>query len=129
MILLFDGFTLYLKNAFIGSSLYAWILIETFLSKLWEDHVKSLERSREDKTSLRNFNLWTSYHYIEMFAIMDKIDTTSRNHLHNLRKKRNSIVHDRKEVNREDAFSCLSTASNILRNRVKNPGNPLADIS
>ena len=73
LILAFEGYTLLFEGAFKGAYLYGWMIIEDFLSKLWETYVEDLEgRSSDDKQALKNRNSWTSYHRIEMLSIAKK---------------------------------------------------------
>jgi hypothetical protein len=64
LLLLFDGFTLFNKGACTASFLYGWMMIETFLSKIWNEYVDSLRRSGKDKEALKDHNRWTTFHHI-----------------------------------------------------------------
>ncbi len=88
LILVYEGYTLLLGGAFKGAYLYGWMIIENFLSKLWETYVESLEgRSRDEKKALTNSKNWTSYHDIEMLSIVGKIKkSTVRKLFNNLTK-------------------------------------------
>jgi aminoglycoside phosphotransferase len=77
---------------------------------------------------LKNHNRWTTYHHIEMLSVVNKMDDGARDSLHKLRQKRNSIVHDRREVNESDAYNCLFIADRILHNRFNNPDTPFRDV-
>lgn len=128
LILLFDGFTLYYKGAYTAAYLYGWMMIETFIGKIWDNYIESINRSRSDKNTLKDNNRWTTYHHVEMLSVVNKMDDGARDLLHKLRKKRNSIVHDRMEVNEGDARNCLFIADRIIRNRFNNPDTPFVNI-
>ena len=128
LILLFDGFTLYYKGAYTAAYLYGWMMIETFVGKIWDNYIESINRSRKDKDTLKDNNRWTTYHHIEMLSMVNKMNDGARDLLHKLRRKRNSIVHDRREVNETDASNCLFIADRILRNRFNNPDTPFVNI-
>jgi hypothetical protein len=72
LMLLFEGYALYYKDAFAGSFLYGWMIVETFLARLWDEYVDYLNRTSNDKEALRDFRSWTSYHYIEIFSALGK---------------------------------------------------------
>jgi hypothetical protein len=103
-------------------------MIETFLSKVWKEHIDSLSRSKKDKDSLKDHNRWTTYHHIEILAAMNKMENTGRDLMNQLRQKRNSIIHERKEADEREAYHCLNVADKILRNRINNPNMPFIDI-
>lgn len=127
-LLLSDGFTLYHRDELNSSFLYAWMMIETFLTKIWGEYVKGLDRTKKDKESLVNPNSWTAYQLIEMFAALNMINSTTRDTLNELRIKRNDIIHKRKDVTKMDTQKCLATASQILSNRQINENKPFRNM-
>src|SRR5213080_4885781 len=74
------------------------MMIKTFLGKIWNEYVDSMSRLTKDKNTLKDHNRWTTYHHIEMLSPVNKMDDATRDLMHELRKKRNSIVHDRCEI-------------------------------
>jgi hypothetical protein len=128
LILLFDGYILYYRGAFTASFLYGWMIIETFLTKIWKEYVDSLDRPQADKNALYAPDTWTTYRYIEKLSAANKMETTLRDVLNRLRLIRNSIVHDTKDVCYKDAYYCLSIGDRILRNRINTPNTPFIDI-
>jgi hypothetical protein len=128
LLLLSEGFTLYYQHDLNASYLYGWMMIETFLSKIWGKRIQELNRKREDKDSLSNHDRWTSYHIIEMFSALRLISDDTRDIFHNLRRKRNKIVHDRQDATIGDTQRCLTTAWKILRNREINPDKPFEKL-
>ena len=100
------------------------MIVETFLARLWDEYVDSLERTKNDKDALKDFRSWTSYHYIEMFSVLGKITGETRDILNSSRKKRNQVVHERREVDKQEAYDCLNMARKILRNRIETPDKP-----
>ncbi len=129
LILILEGYTLFTKNSYKGTFLYGWMIIETFLAKLWKEYVDSLAgRSKNDKAALKDFRSWTSYHHIEMFSALGKMeDTTVRNLFNQLRKNRNSITHSREDVEEREAVGCLRVSRTILLNRLRNQ-SPFLDL-
>jgi hypothetical protein len=128
LILLLEGYTLYYREAYRGAYLYGWMLVETFLSKFWEEYVKSLKRSQNDKVSLMDNRSWTSYHHIEMFSALEKMSPVVRNLLHALRKKRNHLVHEKMDPDKEEAFECLNLAAIMNMNILRNPSEPFSRV-
>jgi hypothetical protein len=78
LILLFDGYTLYHRRAYTASYPYGWMIIETFLAKIWKEYVDSLDKHQTDKNSLYVRNTWTTYRYIEKLSAANKMETTVR---------------------------------------------------
>jgi hypothetical protein len=129
LVLLFDGLTLKYRGAYTAAYLYSWMMIETFLGKIWNEYVDSMDRSRRDKASLKDHNRWTTYHHIEMLSAVSKMDDATRDLMHRLRQKRNSIIHERRQVSESDARDCLLVADKVLRNRFNDPKTPFLNIS
>ncbi|MDQ5869105.1 MAG: hypothetical protein M3530_05185 [Thermoproteota archaeon] len=128
VLLLSDGFTLYHRDELNASFLYAWMMIETFLAKIWEKYVEGLDRTKKAKESLTNYNNWTAYHLIEMFAALNMINNATPDTLNELRTKCNDIVHKRKDVASIDTQKCLTTAWKILNNRQIDEDKPFRDM-
>jgi hypothetical protein len=129
LILAYEGYTLLLAGAFKGAYLYGWMIIENFLSKLWETYVKSLEgRSSDENKTLTDNKSWTSYLDIEMLSIVGKIKIPKvRKLFNNMRKLRNEVVHNRKDISIEEARGCLRASVIILLNRLRNQ-DPFLDL-
>lgn len=128
LILLLEGYTLHYREAYRGAYFYGWMLVETFLLKLWEEYVKSSQRSQNDKNSLLDNRSWTSYHHIEMFSALGKMNSVVRNLLHALRKKRNNLVHEKMDPDNEESFGCLRLAAVMNLNRLRNPHQPFSGV-
>jgi hypothetical protein len=105
------------------------MIIETLLADLWKEYVNSLEgRAKKDKdTLLRVVRSWTSYHHIEMFAALGRLDEITVRLFHQMRRKRNNITHKREEVKEREAVGCLSAARRTVVNRVRNQ-SPFLDL-
>lgn len=128
LILAFEGYTLLFREASNGAFLYGWMVVETFLAQLWDEHINSQERTQNEKAALKDFRSWTGYHHIEVFAAIGKIEPPVRDLLNKLRKKRNDIVHKRLSASRKEAASCLRVAVLIVLNRLKNPNSPFSGL-
>jgi hypothetical protein len=85
LLLLFDGFTLFNKGAYTASYLYSWMMIETFLSKIWKEYIDSSDRSGKDKGALKDHNRWTTFHHIEMLSAINMMPGTVRDIINKLR--------------------------------------------
>jgi hypothetical protein len=129
LILSFEGFTLVLRGAFRAAFLYGWMIIETFLAKLWDDYVNSQKgKPGQSNTPLKNSSQLAINDIIINFSNTGKISGRVSNLLHKIRKKRNDIVHDRVTVDIDEAAGCLQVVNLIIRNRLQNPQFPFSDI-
>lgn len=124
-----EGYTLHYKGAFNGAFLYGWMIIETFLAKLWIEYVNLMtDRIPDGKDALRDFRSWTGYHHIEIFYTVGQLTPIVRNLLNKLRKVRNDIIHKRRDVALEESWVCLRVAMVLLLNRLRNPDSHFKDI-
>jgi hypothetical protein len=65
---------------------------------------------------------------MEMLSIVGKIkNSTVRKLFNNLRKLRNDVVHNRKDISIEEARACLRAAVIIMLNRLRNQ-DPFLDL-
>jgi len=92
-------------------------------------YIDSLNRSKGEKESLKHNDKWSSFHHIEVFSLLERLDPASRDLLNRLRKTRNKFIHDRQNVSLDEADECLGTAFRILKNRSSNSSSPLSNIS
>jgi len=128
MVLLFEGYTLSYKGGYTAGYLFGWMIIETFISKIWKDYVES-NKTKIDKKNLLDTNRWTTSHYIEILSLTNKMEEQVRELIHNLRKKRNKIVHEKITVDEKEALKCLNIARTILWNRIFNPKFPFKHLN
>lgn len=122
LVLLFEGYTLSYRGGYTAGYLFGWMIIETFISKIWKDYVKS-NQSSFDKNNL-NTNRLKSYNYIENLSSKNKMSEQVKELLHSMRDVRNKIVHEKITVDEKEALKCLKVAKTILWNRIFNPQLP-----
>jgi hypothetical protein len=129
LILIFEGFTLILRGSFRAAFLYGWMIIEIFLGKLWDLYVNSQKGNNPSKgKTLKNSNKLDSKDIICGFATNGTISGTVSNLFHEMRKKRNKIIHARDSVNVDEAYGCVRVATLIILNRLRNPQSPFLEI-
>jgi len=127
LLLALEGYTLYYGEAYTGAYLYGWMIIETVIDQIWKEFIATLRISSKDKGKLKESSQWTSWHHIEMLFALNKIDLTNRNFLTRLRKKRNSIIHNKELVERHEAFGCLRLAIVMILNRMSDSADIFYD--
>lgn len=118
LLLLADGFSLFLDHSYQASFLFGWMLVETFLDRIWDNYVKTLDRKGDERDNLKNTRNWSAYHHIEVFSMNGRISNNLRETLVKLRKTRNEIIHARKPISREDAGECCLLALDIISNQI-----------
>jgi len=127
MLLIGESWGLSYGEMYTASFLYSWMIIEGFLERLWVEHVNSLSRTTNEKDALKNHHSWSVSHYIEVFHFVNKLDDNGYRCLTTLRKIRNSIVHDKKKISRNEAFDCLEVAIYMVYNKL-NQINPFEGV-
>lgn len=127
MLLIGESWGLAFDEMFTASFLFSWMIIENFLEQLWEEHVNSLERTKDEKNSLKNHNSWTASNYIEVFSMIGTLNNDGYQCLTKLRKIRNKVVHEKKKVGNKEAWGCLEVSIRMLYNRL-NQINPFEDV-
>lgn len=104
------------------------MLIETFLGKIWEEYVNTLNRPNQEEKSLKDHRSWTTYHYIEVLSTVGIMQPKVRVLLHKLRKKRNQIVHEKGQVNQDESYWCIRAADSMIKNKRRRFRNPFQGI-
>lgn len=127
MLMIGESWGLAFDEMYTASFLFSWMIIENFLEQLWVLHVNTLQRTKNEKSSLKNHNSWTASNYIEVFSMIGQLDKKGYQCLTKLRKIRNGIVHDRKKVGKKESLDCLEVSIVMLYNRL-NQINPFEDV-
>lgn len=120
---------MYQDDLFSVSFLNSWIVIESVIERIWEEYVKELNRTKEERQALNNHHSWSTSHYIEVFTFSGKLDSKGYECLTKLRKLRNDIVHRKKrEVSKENAWNCMNIAIILIYNQLNQLKNPFKEV-
>ena len=92
----------------------SWIIVEKYLSQLWENFLndKNVNGNREDK--LTNAGVWSIDFVIEAMNLAGVLEDNRYKTLMDLKGKRNNFIHRGRSVTRDDSVECLELAKNIV---------------
>jgi hypothetical protein len=65
---------------------------------------------------------------LSVLSSVNKMSESVRDIFNQLRRRRNDIIHERKEIEPADAHYCLNISDRILRNRINTPNDPFLGI-
>lgn len=113
LIFYLEGITHFKNYLYSQSFLMSWLIIERFLSLLWEKEViNKLNGKRKDK--LGDSVRWSADYIIETLNLLNVVPDENYKQLMRLKKKRNKIVHEGREISKIEAEECLKVAKLIL---------------
>ncbi len=101
-----------------ASFLYSWMIIENLIEVRWEKYIDSLNRSGNEKDFLKNSGAWSASHYIQSLSFINAMDDETRQSLNKLRKIRNEIVHDKRQITADEAYDCMNVATKLVYNKL-----------
>ncbi|AIF69452.1 hypothetical protein PAP_05205 [Palaeococcus pacificus DY20341] len=119
IIFLLSGFTHYQEHEYQQAFIATWIVIEKYLSQLWENFIRRRNLSKRRREKLTNSLLWRTDHILETLNLTGKLDEDVYRLLMDLKSKRNKFIHEGKPIKKEDAGKVLSFAILILREEIK----------
>lgn len=118
LLMLLEGYT-HLQNAeYTQAFLMTWVVVEKWLDTLWEDLVKEKGIMGKRKQKLIESMLWTTDTILETLNLVGKLSNDAYKQVANLKKKRNSILHNGVRATKEEAEACISLASRLLTGEV-----------
>ncbi|RDJ34057.1 MAG: DUF4145 domain-containing protein [Crenarchaeota archaeon] len=127
LILLAEGWSHIYELSPSAGFMFCWVFIENFIDEFWKKHIATLSRTKVETDALAGFVSWTAYNKIEVLSQVGKIPDSSRKVIDEMRKKRNSFVHDWKQITQKDAVRCFGIAAYILLNQFERK-NPFSDL-
>jgi hypothetical protein len=105
-----------LKNAEYSQSLQSsWLVFETHIDRIWNDHVKSQNIDKNRMSKFQDRNRWSADYIIETLNLVGKLDITMYKYLMEVKAIRNRIVHSGTNVSKDEAQKCLEIATQLVR--------------
>lgn len=116
--LFIESYTCFQHSQYLQSFILGWTVIEKHLNFLWESHLinKNVSKNRIHKFMGAE---WSISQVIEMLNVEQYFSNKERTVLHNLRRKRNNLVHEGENVEKSDAETCLTAAWGYIEDRTK----------
>ncbi len=113
LIFYLESYTHFQNYLYPQSFLMSWLIIERFLSLLWKKEViNKINGKRKEK--LENSVRWSADYIIETLNLLNVVPDENYKQLMRLKKKRNKIVHEGREITKIEAEECLNVAKFIL---------------
>jgi len=109
-----ESFTHIQNYLYSQSFLISWLIVERYLSLLWEKEVVEKVENNKRKKKLKNSVRWSSDYIIESLNFLGVISNDNYKKLMKLKKKRNRIVHNGEGCTKEEAENCLDISNKIL---------------
>lgn len=116
--LFIESYTCFQHSQYLQSFILGWTVIEKRLNFLWESY---LIKKNVSKNRIRKFTgaEWSINQVIEMLNVEQYISNEECLVLHDLRRKRNNLVHEGEDVDKKDAEKCMVVARGYVEDRTK----------
>lgn len=115
-----DAKTHFLIEQYKTSFLLAWIVLEKYIDAVWEETLVSRKISDKRIKKLARSSLWTADDKLETLNLMDLFVNERYNEVIRLKKIRNNIVHEGRNVTKQEAEECLRFSLGIIKEVVRN---------
>ena len=92
----------------------SWLIIERYLSLMWEREVINKVKGNKRKKKLNDSARWSADYIIEILNLLNKVSDENYKKLTMLRKKRNNIIHKGEDCSISETKECLNLARLIL---------------
>ena len=116
--LLNDGYTHFDNSEFAPSFIIGWSLIETHYHEIWKSILFKNKSGSEYSAKIKKLSRLAIGTILTILESQDKIDKKSYKIVMNLKEKRNTYYHQRKQVTKEDAKRCLRYALELLAEKI-----------
>lgn len=99
---------------FAQSFTMSWILVEKYLSQIWENFMREKKVYGERENKLTNPGMWSMDFVIETLNLGGVLSEQRYKLLMELKGKRNSFIHKGRAITKDDAEECLKMAKEIV---------------
>ncbi len=118
LIFLIEGYTHYANSEYSHSFIINWLIVERYLSELWEDFIKERQVIGDRKRKLKNPVQWGTDHILETLNLAGKLDDESYELLIDLKNKRNRFVHKGEAIDKPTSEKLLNFSFKIVESKL-----------
>lgn len=115
LVFLLEAYTLFTNSEYMQSFIMSWLVLERYITKLWEGYLAEEGVSGERKRKLTNPLFWSTDYVLETLNLSGKINDDEFKSLMRLKTKRNDITHEGSITAKNESEECLRTAELFVR--------------
>ena len=117
LITLLEAYTHFYYDEFNQSFTLSWVIIEAWVDEKWKDLIDNSELplANERIKNLKESSSWYASHKSLALFIAEDVESEDFKILDELRRKRNNYLHERKSIEKEDAFKCFEFVKKIIK--------------
>ncbi len=116
---LLDANTHFLIEQYKTSFLLTWIVLEKYIDDLWSETLVSQKISKNRIEKLQSM-LWTADDKLEALNLLGLMANERYFEIIRLKKIRNAIVHDGRDVTKQESEECLKVSLAIIKEIIRN---------
>lgn len=117
LITLLEAYTHFYYDEFNQSYTLSWVIIEAWIDEKWKNLIDNSELplANERIKNLKESSSWYASHKSLALFLADDIVGEDFKIVDELRRKRNNYLHERKSIEKEDAFKCFEFVKKIIK--------------
>lgn len=93
MLYLLESNTHFTNAEYSQSAFFSWLIIEQYISRIFDGMIKEKSVSKDRKNYLKNPSIWSTANKLEALNFANRIDDTDYQFLRDFNEKRNKFVH------------------------------------
>jgi len=117
LIFLLEAFTCLQSSEYMQSFIMSWVIIERYVSSLWEKFLREEQITHNRRDKLMNTAYWTVDTILESLNLTGRLSIEDHKDLMDLKNKRNDIIHVGERVSKDEAERCFQNAKRIVQQR------------
>jgi hypothetical protein len=112
------AFTHLSNSEFPQAFIISWLIVEKYLSSLWDSFLFDSKIDRERRDKLTNPGMWPIDSVLETMNLSDKLSDENYKLFMELKNKRNKFIHGGVAITAEDCQKCLGVSQKIVRDAI-----------
>jgi len=116
VLFLLESFTHFYNSEYSQSFLFSWLIIEKYISQLFEEMLSEKKVSAERKKKFKTQDKWSTESKIEVLNLNERINSDDYNFFIRFNAKRNKFAHTGKTIDEKESNELFVFSQNIIKN-------------
>ena len=118
VLFLLESFTHYYNSEYSQSFLFSWLVIEKYVSRLFEEMLSEKEVSAKQKKKFKTHDKWSTETKIEVLNLNGIINSDDYNFFIRFNAKRNEFAHKGITIDEKESQELFEFSKNIIKNEI-----------
>ena len=113
-----ESFTHFYNSEYSQSFLFSWLIIEKYISRLFEEMLSEKEVSGKRKKKFKTQDKWSTETKIEVLNFNGIINLDEYNFFIRFNTKRNEFAHKGKTIDQKESKELFEFSENVIENEI-----------